>query len=155
MPPAVFVDTSAFLAFFVPADANHEEACFLFEELRGARRPLFTSTDVVDEVVTFLRRRAGTAAAIEAGEALRDPGALRMLEVDPRLRDSAWRIFRENRSPGLSLTDCTSSAIMLDRTIAEVFTFDEDFRRLGHRTLPGPRPLLRPRPARPAPAGRS
>lgn len=145
MPAAVFVDTSAYLAFFVPGDANHEEASLIFDELRGYRRPLFTSTDVFDEVVTFLRRRAGTEAALRVGEAILDPGAFRMIRVDGRLRESAWKIFRQDRTPGLSLTDCTSSAVMRDRRIEEAFTFDEDFRSLGHRTLPGPRPLLRPR----------
>lgn len=149
MAAPIFVDTSAFLAYFVTADSNHEEAFLAFDELRGARRPLFTSTDVLDEVVTFLRKRAGWEPAVEAGEAIRNPALFRTVPVDEPLREAAWKIFRESRWPGLSLTDCTSSALMRDRRIAEAFTFDDDFRRLGHQVRPGPRPLLRPRPKRP------
>jgi predicted nucleic acid-binding protein len=145
VPAPIFVDTSAFLAFFVPGDGNHEEAFLTFDELRGARRPLFTTTDVLDEVATFLRRRAGWEPSVAAGEAIRNPALFRTVPIDDPLREAAWRIFRESRWPGLSLTDCSSSALMRDRRIPEAFTFDDDFRRLGHRVIPGARPLLRPR----------
>jgi predicted nucleic acid-binding protein len=141
----VFVDTSAFIGFFVADDQNHEEARLTFDELQGGRRTLLTSTDVLDEVVTFLRRRAGYRPSVEAGEAILDPASFRLVEVDESLRGAAWGIFKASAWPGLSLTDCSSSAIMKDRRIGVAFTFDDDFRRLGHRTLPGPRSLLRPR----------
>jgi len=150
----VFVDTSAFIAHLVESDPGHEEAWLVFDELRGARRPFFTSTDVLDEVVTFLRRRAGHGAAVAAGEAIRNPALFHLVPVDEPVREAAWRIFRATPFPALSLTDCSSSAVMKSRGIAEAFTFDDDFRHLGHRVLPGLGPLLRPRGRTPKPRSR-
>lgn len=144
MSPPLFVDTSAFFALFNPRDARHEEAGRLHDALQGFQRPLFTSTDVFDEVVTLLRSRTGIEHAVRIGEGLRNGEAVRLIPVDDEIRDSAWEIFKSHALPGLSFTDCTSSAVMRSRGIREVFTFDADFRRLGHQTLPPPRPLLKP-----------
>jgi hypothetical protein len=143
----LFVDTSAFLAVFNPGDERHAEAGRILSSVRSDRRALVSSTDVFDELVGLLNRRLGPDAAVGFGEELRRADHCRLVRVDDEIRDRAWAIFKERRLPKLSFTDCTSSAILTMCRIREVFTFDEDFRRLGHRTLPPPRPLLRPRPA--------
>lgn len=149
MPDPLFVDSSALIALFVPRDERHEEAKAVLLDAQRTRRPLFASTDVFDEVITFLCRRAGPEPAVRIGDELRREEVLRLVRVDDEIRERAWAIFKARRLPALSFTDCTSSAILSSRRIREVFTFDDDFRRLGHRVVPGPRPLLRPRDATP------
>lgn len=103
---------------------------------------MVTSTDVFNELVTLVRSRGGAEDAIRLGDSLREGLTIRLLPVGEEIQEKAWEIFKSRRWPGLSFTDCTSSAIMTLYGIDEVFTFDADLRKLGHATLPAPRPLL-------------
>jgi predicted nucleic acid-binding protein len=142
----LFVDTSALYAVYGPADERHAEANRLLAAARASRRPLISSTDVFNELMALLSCRVAPDATVRIGEELRREDLFRLVRVDDEIRNRAWAIFVERRLPKLSFTDCTSSAILTMCRIREVFTFDEDFRRLGHRTQPPPRPLLKPRP---------
>ena len=127
----VFFDTSAIVALAIRRDQSHAAAVDELERLQERRADLVTSTDVLDEAVTYLRRKAGQAAAIEVGEALRTGEAASLLSVDDDARTRAWAIFRRYRDVPLSLTDCTSIAMMRRFRIGEVFSFDSDFDRVG------------------------
>jgi hypothetical protein len=130
------VDTSALVGLYLKDDEWHAPARRVMEDLQSQRRPLFTTGDVFDETVTLMRRWGGYAVAARAGEALRTSRALRLIPVDERACDEAWRLFKEHRLPDLSFTDCTSAAIMRRLGIEEVFAFDSDFRSLGFKVLP-------------------
>ncbi len=144
---AVFVDSSAWAGLFLPNDQHHKEAVALFERLNEERRPLVTSTDVLSESVTLIRRRGSHAAALRLWELLERGVEAELIPVDQGLRTQARARFHKYPDHVLSFTDCTSFAIMDDLKILEALTFDADFRKAGFRTLPGPRypgPLLRP-----------
>ena len=141
---SLFADTSALLAIFIPREEHHVEARRIYQAARAAGRPILSSTDVFNELVTLLRKRAGAEAAVRVGDALLQ-GAIRFVSVGADIRARAWALFKAHRWPGLSMTDCGSSAIVTSHRIPEVFTFDDDFRKLGHDTLPAPKPLLKPR----------
>jgi predicted nucleic acid-binding protein len=133
----LFVDTSAFVALVDKNDKNHSPATRLLKSLSRARRPLITSTDVADEVVTLLCMRIGHAVAVRAGDAIFDSSWCRMLEIDATLRESAWRLFKRYDDQTFSFTDCTSFAVMTALDISEAFTFDRrDFGAAGFTALP-------------------
>jgi predicted nucleic acid-binding protein len=145
MSGPLFLDTSALFASISPREARHAEARSLYEAARSARRPLVISADVFNELVTLVRSRSSAEQAVRLGEELRGDPAIQIVFVGEDIQERAWALFRRHRWPRLSLTDCATSAIMTSFRIREVFTFDEDFRKLGHATLPAPKPLLRPR----------
>lgn len=60
----LFVDTSAWIAFLAPKGTNHDHAREAFAELVSRNALAVTSSYVVDEVVTWLRMRAGHADAV-------------------------------------------------------------------------------------------
>lgn len=134
---SLFVDTSAFVALVDKKDKNHSSATRLLKQLSRARRPLITSTDVADEVVTLLRMRIGHGVAVRAGDAIFDSTWCRLLEIDAALRESAWRLFKRYDDQTFSFTDCTSFAVMTALTLDEAFTFDRrDFGAAGFTALP-------------------
>lgn len=45
-------------------------------------------------------------------------------------------IFEKYNDKQLSFTDCTSFALMKSMGINDVFTFDEDFRKMGFNIMP-------------------
>lgn len=134
----VLADTSALIGLFLRDVEWHRPAKETLAELQSARRRMIATSDIFDETVTAIRRWAGYRPSIEAGEALRSSRLLTVVPVDEPARESAWRHFRKSNDPHLSLTDCTSFALMERLGLKEVFTFDAHFRRAGFDVLPEP-----------------
>ena len=132
----VFADTSSLIAYFA-FDEAHLTAFRTLDEILRSRRRLLTTTDVFDEVVTWVRSKAGCAPAVRIGEVLRTSTLTKLVDIDDSLRERAWQLFRKHKIPKLSLTDCTSFAVMEKFYIKEAFTFDEDFSKAGFSILPG------------------
>lgn len=132
-----FVDTSAIVALVDAKDRNHALARQTLQRLAAAKMPLATSTDVIDEVITLVRRRLGHAAAVTAGEALLRSRWCRLMEVDLATREAAWSIFVRYDDQLFSFTDCTSFALMRTLGATEAFTFDRtDFSAAGFVAIP-------------------
>lgn len=132
----VFADTSALVGLFLKSDEWHPPAVRELEELRRARRKMVTTTEVFSEVVTCMRKWGGTDHAIEVGETLQRSALVKLVPVDGELREEGWKRFVKLRIPAISLTDCTSFAVMDRFGIQEAFTFDSDFRKAGYRVIP-------------------
>ena len=129
-------DSSAIIGLFMKEDEWHAPATKALEEIRKAHKRMLTTWDVFDEVVTALRRWGGYDVAVQAGEAMKASTSLTVVVVGDDVRDNAWSTFRKNRFAKLSYTDCTSVAVMKKYGIAEAFTFDEDFKKLGCTVIP-------------------
>lgn len=127
----IFVDTSAWVALHVRTDYFHDQAADFWNRLRRGSVPLVSTFDVFGETLTVIRSRAGLAHALEFGEAFLESRILLREEVGAELRRSAWELFKQYRDKPLSFTDCTSLALLKKRGLRHVFSFDEDFRRLG------------------------
>src|SRR5260370_11228634 len=129
-----FVDTGAWTALFVPADPMHAAARSWFQDKRDR---LITSDYVVDEVLTLLKTRFSTQAAIRAGQSLfgeRHSTLVYLAQDDLR---RAWKIFQTHRDKGWSFTDCTSFALMQRLRISAAFAFDQHFSQMrGIRRMP-------------------
>ena len=132
----VLVDTSALVALYVKSDSRHGEAADVLAGLREKKRLLLATTDVYDETVPLVRRWAGYAHAMAAGESLRQSRVLELVTVEEGDRDQAWKLFKSHKEAKLSFTDCTSAAVMSRFELDEIFAFDSDFRGFGFKTLP-------------------
>jgi predicted nucleic acid-binding protein len=132
----ILADSSALVGLFLEGDEWHEPARRALEDLRRERLRMLTTTDVFDEVVTSLRKWAGHERAVQAGDILRRSALVRVVPVDQEVREEGWKRFVKLKHPALSLTDCTSFAVMDRFGIAEAFTFDEDFRKAGYAIRP-------------------
>jgi hypothetical protein len=131
------VDTSAFVALTNKKDNNHRIARRLLRSLAKNRRPLVTTTDVADEVITLLRVRLGHTTAVEVGDAIFESRWCRLFEVDGSLRERAWSVFKRFEDQTFSFTDCTSFALMQSLGVQEAFTFDRsDFGAAGFVAVP-------------------
>ena len=132
----VYVDTVALLALTDRADQYHRRARKVLDMLTREKRALVTLDAVFGEAVTFIRRRMGRDVAIQFGEKLRN-GSLRIAYLDPVTDEEAWKLFRAWQEPGISYVDCTSFAYMEAQKLREVFTFDNDFRKMDFEVLDG------------------
>lgn len=128
----LFVDTGGWVALFNSRDRDHAPASRYWSQVRGERRPILTTDYVLDETYTVIRRtRAGLEGAIEFHRRVAESRVVEIAEIDVGLREKAWELFTRYDDKVLSFTDCTSFALLRDRGVAEVFTFDSDFARVG------------------------
>lgn len=134
----VFVDASAWVALIDVSDGCHARASTFWRSALEDGRQFLTSDYVLDETYTLLRRRRrGLQMAVALHDLAVASEIIEEVEVDVQLRALGWEIFVGYEDKILSFTDCTSFALMRERKLLEVFTFDSDFERAGFVVLPG------------------
>ena len=135
----MFVDSSAFVAYFHGRDRHTDDARTFFRSVRDGElraRPLLTSEYVVDETATTLLSHAGHGAAAAAIEQLRTSSLVRVRHVDRPTYDAACDRFVEFDDQPLSFTDHVIGLQALANGAEHVLSFDAGFEALGLTTLP-------------------
>lgn len=135
----LFVDSGGWVALFNRRDSDHKRAAAYWREVKQRRRALLTTDYILDETYTLIRRsRAGLPGAIDFHSLVTSSRLVEIAEIDARLRERAWDLFTRYDDKVLSFTDCTSFALLQERGLTEVFTFDSDFAKVGFVERPGP-----------------
>lgn len=125
-------DTSFFVALQVPRDANHAAARSLWERESG---PVIVTNHVLGETWTWLRRRAGHAAASRFVTAGVGSPRLVLLHVDEAAEDEAWQWLHRHDEREYSFVDATSFAVMRRHRVREALAFEGDFTAAGYVEL--------------------
>lgn len=129
MPPILlFVDTSAWYALLDRNDRNHVAAVRFVQQ---SALPFVTSTYILDETVTLLKRHLGHATAARFGDRLWSEEVARLVRVSSEDELRAWAIFRRYDDKGFSYTDGTSFALMERLQLDSAFAFDAHFEQYG------------------------
>jgi predicted nucleic acid-binding protein len=129
----VFVDTSAWFAYFLPTDSDHQRVrnCFLTGD-----EQLVTSDYCIDETLTLLMARGELRRASEAGLAFFEAGVVQVHFVTPGQISRAWILFKQHAAAGWSFTDCTSKVVIDDLGIATAIALDSHFHQFGIAVVP-------------------
>lgn len=130
----LLADSSALLALYLADDRNHRAAVDFLRETPRAR--LVLSEMILGEVATRLAARAGARRGAEVARALLASRRYEVLFVDRELLSDATAIMEKFADKRLSLTDCTSMALMRRIGLQAAFTFDSDFRDCGFGMVP-------------------
>jgi len=125
----IFADTSFWVAVRNRRDDHHAEASRLLAVHADAG--IVTTNHVQGETWTFLRRRAGHAAAVEFLDALAASPRVTVETVDAENERDAWHWLRRHDERPYSFVDATSFAVMRQLAIRHAFAFDEDFQVAG------------------------
>jgi predicted nucleic acid-binding protein len=125
----IFVDTSFLVAYAISDDSRHADALALARPF--STDALITSTLVLGETWTTLRRRVGDAHTRGWIDALRALEHLRVDRIDSALEDQAWAWLRIHDERPYSYVDATSFALMGKLRIREALAFDGDFAAAG------------------------
>jgi hypothetical protein len=129
----VFVDASAWFAFFVAADPNHDR---VIRWHAGEHERPVTTDFCVDETLTLLEARGELRRAVEAGRWLIEGNRAELHFVTPRQFHRAWILFQQRASAGWSFTDCTSKVVMDDLGIKTAVALDVHFQSFGVAVVP-------------------
>ena len=123
-----FVDTSFFIALQVSRDDHHGPAVALWSETSDR---LVTTTHVIGETWTTLRRRVGHNAAAAFYRGATSEARLKVAFVDPDDELDAWRWLLRHDEREYSFVDATSFAFMRSKKIRNALAFDGDFSAAG------------------------
>ena len=123
-PP--FIDTTIFIAAAFPKEKHHKEGSAVVTSIERGElgKPVITDY-VLDEVVTFVRKRKSVEASIEMMDAMLYSPNFRLVKVDNRIFESGIQLFRTYDR--LSFTDAVSVATMRDLEIEVIYSFDSGF----------------------------
>lgn len=130
------LDTAAVFALLVPSDEHHGEARRFVEEHRGLH--YHTTTAVVAEAYTVLRRRRGYRVAMDWADGFRASSVVTIEFSEVRQEQRAWAVLRRMPEVPLSYTDASLVALSEKLHMETIFTFDDDFRRAGLTVVPAP-----------------
>jgi len=92
---------------------------------------MLSTTEVVGETWTFLRRRDGHASAVAYIDAVEAAPWLTIVRIDESIEREAWAWLRRHDERAYSFVDATSFAVMRRERIREALAFDGDFSAAG------------------------
>lgn len=133
----VFVDTGAFIALFVSSERFHSKVSKKYKEYRKQRAQLFTSYYILDELYTRLIYDFGKNAAQKAIDLLNksiEKEEISVLDIDETIFKKAQDILIKFSEHKLSLTDAATFCLYKDFSLDEIFTLDDDFKRIRLNT---------------------
>lgn len=123
-----FVDTSFWIGLQVIRDHRHVDAVQLWQQNQS---PVRTSNLVLGETWTWLRHRAGHAAAVRFVDMVSRSNRVSVALVNDTIDERAWAWLRRRDERNYSYVDATSFEIMRRERITEALAFDGDFTAAG------------------------
>lgn len=136
----VFIDSSAWISYFVPTQPDYPTFQGLFKQLISDRIRLFSSNDVIDESYTRLRYDLGWPTAKNYMKYILqsiNANSFTQLWTDEVIQSDAFTLLQKYSDHDLSLTDATSATLMKNFHIATILSLDrKHFTTLGFNVLP-------------------
>lgn len=129
----VFIDTGAFIVLFVSSERYHSKVSKKYKDYRKQRVQLFTSYYILDELFTRLIYDFGktlTQKAIELLNKSIKKEEIVVLDIDEAIFKKAEEALIKFSGHKISLTDATSYVLYKDFSLDEVFTLDDDFKKI-------------------------
>ncbi len=132
----VFIDTSAFVALLVDKETDHKKVAKKYHNYRQKRAILFTSDYILDELFTRLLyyKQVDVKKTIQKLKESISAGEITMLKIDEALFEKALEAFLKFSDHKVSFTDATSYALLKDFSLDEIFTLDNDFKKMRLNT---------------------
>jgi predicted nucleic acid-binding protein len=125
----IFVDSSFWIAQRLERDPHHAMVAQL--EPAYDRSRLVTSSAIVVETWTYLRRRADHRVAMRWHDRVLAAEHVAVERIDDELEKEAWAWLRVHDERPYSFVDATSFALMRKLRLREALAFDGDFAAAG------------------------
>lgn len=133
----VFIDTGAFIAYFVKQDAYHDRIVTKYKIYLRQKVQLFTSDYILDELLTWFsakQTKAYLEKLIYALQKMHSSGEIRVFNIDSTIFKKAQEVLIKFSEHKISFTDATTYILYKDFALDEVFTLDDDFKKMRLNT---------------------
>lgn len=117
-----FIDTNIFIANLFRDETNHEKAKKIIQKIDS--ETAIYSDYILDEILAWIRSKKGAKISIDVMDNIIE-SKLRLFKIEEKHIVSATEIFRKYER--LSFTDCTIIALMQDKGIKDLYSFDSGF----------------------------
>ncbi len=131
MAGPIFIDASAWVALIDRHDSLHSTVVNFYAQLLHQWPVWITKNLVVSETYLLVRQRVGYEAAVRFLMILQSTTKLIKVYSDQELESQAAVILRQYKDQDFSYVDAVSFAVMQQRNISDVFTFDHHFSVAG------------------------
>jgi hypothetical protein len=130
--PAIFIDTSYFLALVNKRDKYHQAAKAAAAQVVP---PFITSDAVLLELGNALARPPHRRLAIRALQQIWADPQIEIVILDRELLAETITFYQARPDKAWGLTDCVSFVIMQQRGLHEALTADKHFEQAGFKRL--------------------
>mgnify|MGYP001560194092 CR=1 FL=1 len=133
----VFIDTGAFIAYFIKQEKYHDDVVSKYKLYRKQKATLLTSDYILDELMTWFCAKQNKhilEKLIAALQKMQEGKEVKVLSVDQIIFKKAQDVLLKFSEHKISFTDATSYVLYKDFSIDEVFTLDNDFRKIRVNT---------------------
>lgn len=128
----IFADSDYFIGFYFLRDAHHQTCVRLSQQLEDV--DIVISWDVIDETATKLRYYINKQISLNF---ILDTIQKKFIIIYPNqsLFLQAKKIFEDEPHKHVSLTDCMNMAIMKEKGIKKVLSFDKIYEQNGFELI--------------------
>jgi predicted nucleic acid-binding protein len=132
---SAFLDTSGLIALTDTDDYWHSQAIEVWRDLVLRKRRLVTTSLILIELADGLAKVNFRSIAFQLRDALKASQNVEIVQVDERLEEGGWQLFRERTDKDWGMTDCVSFTLMTARGLTDVFGLDHHFEQAGFNLL--------------------
>lgn len=129
----VFIDTGAFIAYFIKQDQYHEDTVSKYKLYRQQKATFITSDYILDELFTWFNAKQPKGLVeklIYSLDRMEKTGEIKVLSIDHANFRKAKEILIKFSEHKISFTDATTYTLYKDFALDEVFTLDDDFKKI-------------------------
>lgn len=124
----IFIDTAFVIALINRRDQYHQQAVAIADQITG--RSLLVTDAVLFEIGNGLARQFKKQAVAILSEFLA-ADEIEIIYSSPELFQQAFSLYKTHVDKDWGLVDCLSIAVMRERDIQQVLTFDQHFLQAG------------------------
>lgn len=133
----VFIDTGAFIAYFIKQQKYHDEVLRKYKLYRDQKATLITSDYILDEVFTWFNAKlykSWLEKLFSTLQEIEERGQMSILPIDKVIFKKAQEILLKFSEHKISFTDATTYVLYKDFAMDEIFTLDSDFKKMRLNT---------------------
>jgi predicted nucleic acid-binding protein len=119
----VLLDSDAFVAIYLPDDANHDRAMNIFATIQHAEQNMVTTSWVIAETATVLSNRDGQEKARAFLQMIADVH-FDSIHITEDFQQEATTLFISQQKKRTSMVDCGNAVVMHRFAIPTIFSFD-------------------------------
>lgn len=133
----VFIDTSAFIAYFIKQEIHNKEVTRKYEVYRRQKATFLTSNYIICELLTWFNAKYHKSVlekVISTLGRLENEKEISVLYIDRVITKKSMEILTKFSDHKISFTDATSYVLYKDFSLDEIFTLDDDFKKMRLNT---------------------
>lgn len=133
----VLIDTSAFIAYFIKQETRNKEVTKQYEIYRQQKATFLTSDYIICELLTWFNAKYNRfilEKVILAIQRMEQEAEINVLYIDRVIAKKSCDYLLKFSDHKISFTDATSYVLYKDFSLDEVFTLDDDFKKIRVNT---------------------